>query len=102
MASHELRPKRSRTLTDIPTDVLPFHSGPRQGPSPFHIDVHDVITVISILVHMQDQSTSDGWCVGNPLKIISSHLPVIKARSSQHGQVLTLNSGKKMFLVKVP
>ena len=44
MASHELRPKRSRTLTYIPTDVLPFHSGPRQGPSPFHIGVHDVIT----------------------------------------------------------
>ena len=44
MASHELRPKRSRTLTYIPTDVLPFHSGPRQGYSPFHIGVHDVIT----------------------------------------------------------
>jgi len=29
---------------------------------------------------MQDQSTLDGCCVGNPLKIISSHLPVIKAR----------------------
>ena len=43
MAAHELRPKRSRTLTYIPTDVQPFHSGPRQGPSPFHIGVHDVI-----------------------------------------------------------
>ena len=44
MAAQELRPKRSRTLTYIPTDVLPFHSGPRQGPSPFDIGVHDVIT----------------------------------------------------------
>ena len=44
MAAHELRPKRSRTLTYIPTDVLPFLSGPRQGSSPFHIGVHDIIT----------------------------------------------------------
>ena len=44
MASHELHPKWGRTLTYIPTDVLTFHSGPRQGPSPFHIGVHDVIT----------------------------------------------------------
>ena len=44
MAGQEFRPKRSRTLTYIPTDVLPFHSGPRQGPSQFHIAVHDVIT----------------------------------------------------------
>lgn len=44
MAGQEISPKQSRTLTYIPTDVLPFHSGPRQGPSQFHIAVHDVIT----------------------------------------------------------
>ena len=44
MAAQEFCPKRSRTLIHIPTDVLPFHSGPRKGPSPFHIAVHDVIT----------------------------------------------------------
>ena len=43
MAAKESRPKRNRTLTYIPTDVLPFHSGPRQGPSQFHIGVQDVI-----------------------------------------------------------
>ena len=31
-------------MTYIPTDELPFHSGPRQGPSRFHIGVRDVLT----------------------------------------------------------
>ena len=45
MAADESRPRRSRTWTYIPAGVLPFHSGPRQGPSPFHIGVHDVIKI---------------------------------------------------------
>ena len=45
MAADESRPRRSRTLTYIPAGVLPFHSGSRQGASPFHIGVHDVIKI---------------------------------------------------------
>ena len=61
MASHEWRPKRSRTLTYVPTDVLPFHSGPRQGPSLFHIDVHDVITSNPDISAYAARSINFGW-----------------------------------------
>ena len=61
MAAHKLRPKQSHTLTYIPPDVLPFHSGPRQGPPPFYIDVHDEITSNPDISAYAARSIDLGW-----------------------------------------
>ena len=48
-------------MTYVPKDVLPFHSGPRQGRSPFHIGVYDVITSNPDISAYTPRSIDFGW-----------------------------------------
>lgn len=38
---------KARSITCISTDVLPYHSGPRQGPGALQIDVNSIIQTSS-------------------------------------------------------
>ena len=51
----------------------------RLAPVHFTLVCTMVSRLIPILVHMQDQSTSDECCAGNPLKKIFSHRGVVTA-----------------------
>lgn len=45
MAPDRPRCSKKRSLNLIPTDVLPYHSGNRQGPSPVNIPIVDIVEI---------------------------------------------------------